>query len=592
MNKEIIEITSGFKRVLSLMERPEKSLLLIASLVMIIVGALTNLPALILGKLIDRIIKLDQFEFSEVLPFILVIIFIIILREALTVFRKYLVENIATQIEKKQTINVIERLLKTDIASINSQQIGSLHGKVFRSIQGLVRLIKLGFLDFLPVFFSAISAIIIVFTQKPLIASIMILVIPIGIFLILKQVSSQKGIRVSLLRGKEKIDGAVVEMLGGLETVRVLNTTEEEVNKIDVIAEELRKKEIKHHIYMALFDAAKQLNEGFFYILVVSLAILFSAQGIISKGDILVYSILFLSITQPLREIHRILDQAHESSILVSDLHELLNYPKDKSYLEKENANVNLMSKNPNKIIEINNLSFSYPEREGKVLKNINIDIFHGEKIGIVSSSGGGKSTLIKILLRLLHNYSGDVYILGKNLNEVSRDEIAEKIAYIPQKTYIFSGTIKDNITYGCRRDVDEEELINASKKANIYQEILNDLGGFNGKVTENGNNLSGGQRQRLAIARLILKSPDVFIFDEATSALDNSNEVIIQKNIEQLFQKKTMITIAHRLTTLKNCDRILVFEKGEIIQRGSFTELSAKKGLFQDFLRQREVAK
>lgn len=138
------------------------------------------------------------------------------------------------------------------------------------------------------------------------------------------------------------------------------------------------------------------------------------------------------------------------------------------------------------------------------------------------------------------------------------------------------------------KKKVNDEQIIDAAKKANIYKEIVESLGGLGGKVTENGNNLSGGQRQRLAIARLILKSPELFIFDEATSALDNTNEVIIQKNIENLFQNKTTITIAHRLTTLKNTDRILVFDKGEIVQEGNFDELANKKGLFQDFLKRR----
>ena len=133
------------------------------------------------------------------------IIGIILVREALTVVRKYFVENVATQTDKKQTVNVIEHLLKTDIANINQQQIGSLHGRIFRSIQGMIKIIKLGFLDFFPVFFSALAAIIIALTQKPLLAGVMILVIPVGLFLIVWQVSSQKGIRVSLLRGKEKI---------------------------------------------------------------------------------------------------------------------------------------------------------------------------------------------------------------------------------------------------------------------------------------------------------------------------------------------------------------------------------------------------
>lgn len=124
-----------------------------------------------------------------------------------------------------------------------------------------------------------------------------------------------------------------------------------------------------------------------------------------------------------------------------------------------------------------------------------------------------------------------------------------------------------------------------------IYYEINNSLGGLNGKVAENGKNLSGGQAQRIAVARLILKSPELFIFDEATSALDNTSEVLIQKNIEQLFKNKTMITIAHRLTTLKNSDRILVFDKGKIVQEGNFNELANKEGLFQNFLKQKATS-
>lgn len=588
MNKEFLEILTGFKRTLGLMQKPEKNMLVLASLIMLFTGVLTNLPAIILGRLVDKLLGVENIEFNIAIPFIGLIIGTILVREALTVLRKYIVENIATQTEKKQTVNVIEHLLKTDIANITQQQIGSLHGRIFRSIQGLVKIIKLGFLDFFPVFFSALAAIVIALLQKPMLATVMVLVIPVGLFIIIKQVSSQKGIRVALLRGKEKIDGKVVEMLSGIETVRALNTENQEVAKIEQFAEELRKKEIRHHIFMALFDAGKYLNEGFFYILVISLSISFSAQGIITKGDILVYPILFLSITGPLREIHRILDEAHESSILVNDLYELLDQPQDVSFSPK--AVKSKLTKSTN-AIEVSNLSFSYAGKENLlVLQGVNFTVKKGEKIGIAGASGCGKSTLIKILLRLVHRYSGKIYIFGKDLTTINREEIADKIAYVPQKAYIFAGSIKDNIIYGCsRKNISDEEIIKAAKLANLWEEIQESLGGLSGNVAENGNNLSGGQKQRLAIARLILKSPEILIFDEATSALDNANEIRIQRNIEQLFKHKTIITIAHRLTTLKNTDRIFVFDKGKIVQEGNFNELAENKGLFQDFLRQKE---
>ena len=587
MFKEFKEILLGFGRVSSMLHKKEKTNLIFATIIMLVVGILTNLPAVILGKFVDKIIGLENPAFSVAIPFLVLIVIIILSKEILTIIRKYLVENIATQTEKKQTVTVINRILRTDIGEfIKKYQVGALHGKIFRSIHGLVRLLKLGFLDFFPTFFSALAALGIAFYQKPVLASFMILVIPAGLFIVIKQVSSQKGIRVALLRGKEKIDGKVVEMMTGLETIRVANTTDFEVDKVEGIAENLRKIEIKHHIWMALYDAAKYLNEAFFYVLVVSISIYFAVNGIITKGDILTYSILFMSVIGPLRQIHRILDEAHESSIKVNDLHELMTQPLDKSFLTKKKTLDETQTSKPSRnILEMKNLSFTYPGKKDQILNNVNLNIKHGEKIGIAGASGCGKSTLIKILLRLIHNYNGKVLFLKRPLHALTREEIADKIAYVPQSTYIFAGTIRENIIYGYSKKVSENDLILAAKKANIYSEIKNKLGGFSGRVSENGNNLSGGQKQRLALARLILKSPEILIFDEATSALDNTNEGIIQKNIENVFSNKTMITIAHRLTTLKNSDRILVFDKGKIVQEGKFYDLARKRGLFREFL-------
>lgn len=584
MNRELREITTGFKRVWGLIGRSEKISLIVASIIIAIASTLTNLPALILGNLVDTLVAKPKIEFSLAVPFILLIVVIILIREVLTVIRKYLIENVATQTDKKQTVNVISHLLKTDISYLSQSQIGSLNGRIFRSVQGLIRLIKLSFLEFAPALFSAIAAIIIALSRKPLLASVMILVIPTGLYIIIKQISSQKGIRVYLLRGKERIDGSVVETLGGIETVRVLNTSEVESDKVERVAEELRGIEIHHHIFMALFDAAKYLNEGFFYILVISLSILFSAQGVISKGDILVYSILFLSITNPLREIHRILDQAHEASINVNDLYHLLSQPLDQSFIKGEEKRVELSDN----LIEVKDLAFAYPGKE-PLLREVNLNIKKGEKLGIAGSSGCGKTTLIRLFLRLVHDYRGSIRMFGKDLKSLSREDLSI-VAYVPQKTYIFSGTIRENVTYGCKR-VTDMEVKSALKAANILPEVIHSLGGLEGKVSENGGNLSGGQRQRLAIARLILHKPDLIILDEATSALDNTNEARIQKSLEEIFRDKTVITIAHRLSTLKNSDRIIVFDKGRVAQQGKYQELSKKEGLFRDFLEQRAKA-
>lgn len=590
MNKEFNEILIGIKRAVDLLHPRERRSLYIATFIMLFTGILTNIPALILGRLVDKLVGNSTLQFNIVFPFIILMIIVVLVREALNVVRKLLIENIATHTDKEQTVNVISRLLRTDIGEfLYKQQIGSLHGRIFRSMQGLIRILKLTFLDFMPIFFTALAAIGIAFLQKPLLASVMILVIPAGLYLIVWQVSSQKGIRVALLRAKEQIDGKVVEMLGGIETIRVLNTVPFEVSKVEEVAERQRKIEMRHHIFMALFDAAKYFNEVFFYIVVVVLSIYFASQGIISKGDILVYSILFLSITNPLREIHKILDQAHESSIQVNDLYGLLHQPVDTSFNQK-NDHISPQMDKRELIIDAKNLSFAYPNKETTgILKNVTLGIRRGESVGIAGASGCGKTTLIHILLKLTHGYEGKIVLLGADLEDISREEIAEKIAYVPQKPFIFSGTVKENILYGSKRAISQDELIEAANNARIYDEINKHLGGFDGRVSENGTNLSGGQRQRLALARVMLQSPELIIFDEATSALDNTNEAIVQRNIERVFKDKTVISIAHRLTTLKNADRILVFDVGKIAQEGNFNSLSKTKGLFQDFLQQRE---
>jgi len=580
--KEINEISSGFKKALSFLDKGERIKLFLSFALMVGTGFLVNLPAVILWKFVDKILGIQNPTFSIAVPFLIIIILVIVFKEIFTVIRKYLVENIATQTDKKMTVRTVEHLLKTDIWwFISKHQIWALHWRIMRSIQWLIRLIKLAFLDFFPTFFSALSAIGIAFYQKPLLASFMILVIPTWLFIVIKQISSQKWIRVSLLRWKENIDGKVVEMMTWLEYIRVSDTINLEVKKIEDVTENLRKIEIKHYIHMMLYDATKYLNEAFFYILVVWIAIYFAVNWVISKWDILTYSILFMSIINPLGIIHRILDESHESTIKVNDLDDLLSEPLDKSF-ETKTTEIKDVS---NLAIEIKNLSFTYQEKNNQILNNINLQISKWEKLWIAWASWCGKSTLVKILLRLIHNYDGKISFLGKDLSLISREEIGQRVAYIPQKTYVFSWTIEDNILYWINRKVEKKEIYDALKKASIYEETMNVLGGLQGIVSENGNNLSGGQKQRIALARLILQSPDLLIFDEATSALDNSNELIIQKNIESFFADKTVITIAHRLTTLKNSDRIIVFDKWEIVQEWTYNELSKTEWKFKDFL-------
>ena len=188
------------------------------------------------------------------------------------------------------------------------------------------------------------------------------------------------------------------------------------------------------------------------------------------------------------------------------------------------------------------------------------------------------------MLLRLLHPSSGKVQFCGRALNEVTRDQLAKNIGYVGQNPFVFAGTIAENIAYGCGQR-SQQEIENASRAANIHNEIMAMPEGYATAITERGNNLSGGQRQRIAIARLLLNDGPVLILDEATSALDNISERCIQQSLGITAGNRTTILVAHRLTTLKDCDLIYVFEDGQIVESGTYDELVLRNGLFAELV-------
>ncbi|HVS36598.1 MAG TPA: ATP-binding cassette domain-containing protein, partial [Gemmataceae bacterium] len=223
---------------------------------------------------------------------------------------------------------------------------------------------------------------------------------------------------------------------------------------------------------------------------------------------------------------------------------------------------------------------------EGRVrgLDGASLTIRHGETIGIAGCSGGGKSTLIRVLLRLTHPCDGRVRIGGIPLEELSRTDIGRLFGYVGQTPFVFSGTIRDNIAYGHDRAT-PEAICRAAEMAHLHEEILAMPGGYDALVSERGLNLSGGQRQRLAIARILLKDAPILILDEATSALDNLSERYVQLALGVKNPDRTTILVAHRLTTLRDADRIFVFSDGRIVETGGYNELIQQGGVFAELV-------
>ena len=570
-----------FQKIYLMLTKRQKFNFIIIIFIMIICALLSQLLPLAIGTLTDDILGQESLSFTSVLPFLGFILLITVINEILKVLRRVIVEDTCTRCEKTARTRALNSLLHAPLVYFKKNMIGNIHGKLNRSLDGTVRLLKLMLMDFAPAIFNGIAAIIVIFSKLPLFLSFaMLLVIPIGVLIVFRQISTQKGIRIELLEEKSNMDGTAVELMNGIEVIRVLDNADFEVNRFYIKSEDLRVKEMKHHKAMAFYDCLKFINEAVFTVLVIGISAYLAGEGVISVGTVLTSYLCFVQLTTPLRELHRIFDELSESTILAKEYFKIIELPKDFSYL---NSKKQLISSKKN-IIEINNLNFSYSDNKKLVLSNLNLSIPKGSFIGIAGPSGCGKTSLIKIIAKLEESF-GDVYIDGKNILSLSRKEIATLMSLVPQTPFLIAGTIRDNICYGLKRKVSDNEVKEAAHRAFLDNYINSLPNKYDTLVAEGGTNLSGGQRQRIAIARVFLNRPKILILDEATSALDNTSEKFIQNEIEKLQKENnmTIISIAHRLSTLKNCDEILVLYKGEIVECGNYNDLIEKEGIFKD---------
>lgn len=571
------------KKIYKLLDTKQKLRFILIIIIMIVSAALAQMTPKAIGWLTDDILTKNEISFNKVIPFLVFILIVNVVNEVIKIFRRVLVEDTATRTEKKARGMVIKSLLMAPLSYFRKNMTGNIHGRLNRCLDGTIKLEKLLFMDFAPAIFNAIAAIITIFLTLPItLAMPMLLVIPIGVFIVLKQIKSQKGIRVELLESKSEMDGTIVELINGIEVIRICDSLDFETKRFDDKGEFLRAKEMKHHKAMAMYDCLKFINQAVFTVLVIGISTYLATKNIISVGAVLTAYLCFNQLLRPLEELHRIFDEVSECTVLATDFFKMVEIENDFSYLPIKTKSEN---KSTNEIINMENITFHYSENEDKIiLDNFNIDIEKGMYLGIAGPSGCGKSSLIKSICKL-EKADGAIIVDDKNIDNLTRKDLSKLIALVPQSPFLIAGTIFENITYGIDREVSIDEVEEAAKRAYIYDYINGLPDKFDSLVSEGGNNLSGGQRQRIAITRIFLRKPKILILDEATSALDNTSEKYIQAEIEKMKQENntTIIAIAHRLTTLKNCDRIIVLNKGKVEEDGKFDDLIEKNGMFSD---------
>jgi ATP-binding cassette subfamily B protein len=574
----------------------------------VLLGMMVNACQLVAGQVMTLV---DWLRIGG--PCLGIFALVMIVRECLFVCRKHLVKHVCIRAEGQWTVQVAERLFRADLRAFSDEHTGALQGRVSRAVAGAVQFLRLVVQEFVPAFCTVGSAVACALWKQPAIGLLMLGLTPVALYIVLRQMAAQNGMRRQLMRGRDALDGALTERFAAMEFVRVANTHQEEVARVGELANGRQAVEAAHMWTSLRYDGAKALYQWAFQFSLIACAFWLVLSGRLQVGDILVFWNLSFNVFIPLKDVNRILEEAHESGLEVDELVALLNEPADSSFrtmtdstLSRPDTGIALYS-NPCEttareslsehveslpLVSARNLVVEYRSTGGarvRALDGVSLEINPGETIGIAGRSGSGKTTLIKTLLRLCPPAAGTIRLGGMPIERVSRQTIGRTIGYVGQTPYFFAGTITENIAYGCP-GVTGEEVVAAAKQACIHDDIMCMPGGYNALVTERGQNLSGGQRQRLALARILLKDPPILILDEATSALDNITERSVQRALRAARRGRAVIMIAHRLSTLRRADRIFVFDQGQVVETGSYESLVHQGGIFAELARIRRI--
>lgn len=416
---------------------------------------------------------------------------------------------------------------------------------------------------------------IILFMQNHLLFGISAIVVALYGIIVLVFNKPIKKINEKQMEDNAQLTSYLVETLNGIETIKAFNSEEKAQAKTDRLFVKFLKSIFKggviSNIEQTLTDAVYTIGTT----VILWVGVVSVLNGNMTLGSLITFNALLAYFIDPIKNLINLQPTMQTAIVAAERLSEILDLELEKT----ENETHKLSPESLNYTIKIENLDFRYGTRK-LVLQNINMHINAGEKIALVGESGSGKTTLSKLLMNFYKWEKGEIFIGDYNLKDVNLATLRSKIAYISQDIFMFSGTIRENLEFG-NEDVTFSDILSACRQSKA-DEFINKMPlRYESMLEENGSNLSGGQKQRLAIARALLKKPDILIMDEATSNLDSITEKAIEKTINNLSSNITTIIIAHRLSTIMRCDRIFVMEDGIIIEEGSHKELMNKKGKY-----------
>ena len=537
-------------------------------------SAMGAVPAWLSKYLIDDVLVNKN---ARMMVLVIIGIFVATITKVLTGYFASISSNYVTETIKRDIkIDVYTHLQHLPMSYFKQNKLGDIMARLSGDSATLGRI---GFIifDMFKEFLTVVALTFRMFQVDFILALISLIVMPLIINTVKKYT---KKIRKSG-RIRQDTSGAVTafiqETLSGVFVIKAFNNSDDMIERYKEISMDEFQKSYKSTKIKA---KVSPINEVITTIMVLLVASYGGYQILVAKtmsaGDLISFVTALGLMSQPLKRLVNKNNDLQEALPSADRVIEILDVPVEQDHYgeEKElNGKIETMS--------FNNVSFHYDDSPELILKNINLDIKAGEVVAFVGKSGSGKTTLVNLIPRFFEASEGNIEVNGINIKNLSLKKYRDYIGVVPQESFLFSGTIYDNIAFG-KTGVTEEDIIKAAKMANAYNFIMELPNQFKTEVGERGTMLSGGQKQRIAIARALIQNPEIMILDEATSALDTESERLVQDALDKLMVNRTTFVIAHRLSTIINADKIVVMENGEIKEIGNHKELLRLNGLYR----------
>ena len=545
---------------------------------------LLTYPAKIIGNIVDMLYNLNENK-QEILNNTYYLIGICIVLLIIRIIWKYFETYINRAVERDLKTNLFERFLKLklkDIQNIKNGEIMSYFVKDIIEIRNIVyRILSHG----VRIVFTFVIAVYQMIQGVNLSLTIAVMVpILIGCYLVIK---IKKYVEISFKKSQERfteMSEYIQESTDSIRTTKAYSCEGEQLKEFIRKNRKVRQSNNTVDVYSNLLTMCLNICFGICY----SISLLYGSKlvidGVITVGELVTFNGYIGLFVNPVNWIPGLISRFKRAQIAYKRL--------DKIYeleTEKINSKSNINKEKLEGNITIQNLNFNYPGVIDKALENINIELNKGETLGIIGTIGSGKTTLMNLLTRLYSIPNGKILIDGKDINEIPIEVLRNNICYITQDNFLFSSSLKDNISL-FKDDYKEDEIKESTKKAIVYEDIQKMPEGINTIIGERGGDLSGGQKQRVAISRAFLKESSILIFDDTFSALDNRTSEKLIENIQELSDKKTCIIISNKVSDVKYSDKIIVLDNGNIVEKGTHEELIKNNGIYSEFYNQQST--